>query len=45
MKWLCKFFWHKTPKDCKFDGASFYGACPRCGKNVMMDSQGNWFTK
>ena len=34
--------WH----DCDasgFDGASATGRCKYCGKECMMDSQGNWF--
>lgn len=26
-----------------FDGLSVCGHCSRCGKQVLMDSQGNWF--
>lgn len=26
-----------------FDGASMHATCSKCGKQVMMDSQGNWF--
>ena len=45
IKWLCtKFGWHVCPKDIWNDGCSGRGACPRCGKEVMRDSQGNWFT-
>jgi len=43
-KWFCNFWgWHKAPNRTGFDGASFNGTCPRCGKEVMQDSQGNWF--
>jgi hypothetical protein len=35
--------WHKAPKVQGFDGASSNGTCPRCHKEVMQDSQGNWF--
>jgi hypothetical protein len=35
--------WHKAPNAIGFDGASNNGECPRCGKEVMQDSQGNWF--
>jgi len=27
-----------------FDGASWHACCGRCGRNVMLDSQDNWFT-
>jgi len=26
-----------------FDGASIHATCSQCGKEVMQDSQGNWF--
>ena len=42
--WFCeKMGWHLTPKAQGFDGCSFTGICPRCDRNVMQDSQGNWF--
>ena len=35
--------WHK-PNDIKnFDGCSFNSKCKYCGKEIMQDSQGNWF--
>ena len=43
-KWFCTFWgWHKAPKSQGFDGCSLNGKCPRCGKEVLQDSQGNWF--
>lgn len=43
-KWFCTFWgWHKAPTAQGFDGCSFTGKCPRCGKDVLQDSQGNWF--
>lgn len=43
-KWLCKNAgWHQSPKKMGFDGCSLNGSCPRCGKDVMQDSQGNWY--
>lgn len=50
-KWFrnfaCNFLgWHKP--DCSqpiwFDGCSEHSKCRYCGKKIMMDSQGNWFT-
>jgi hypothetical protein len=42
--WACKKLgWHRAPVKQGFDGASFTGTCPRCGKSVLQDSQGNWF--
>ena len=35
--------WHLAPKEQGFDGCSANGTCPRCGKEVMQDGQGNWF--
>ena len=44
-KYFCTHFghWHLAPKEIGFDGCSCNGVCPRCGKFVMLDSQGNWF--
>ena len=33
---------HKEPKEIRFDGCSFVGTCPRCGQEILRDSQGNW---
>ena len=42
--WFCNVFgWHKAPKEQGFDGCSANGVCPVCGKEVLQDSQGNWF--
>lgn len=43
----CKYWgWHngkgKSAGDA-FDGCSFHAVCSKCGKEVMQDSQGNWF--
>lgn len=43
-KWFCDVMgWHESPKNIGSDGCSLTGTCPRCGKSVMQDSQGNWF--
>ena len=43
-KWACdKMGWHLAPAAQGFDGCSLNGTCPRCGKGVLQDSQGNWF--
>jgi len=43
-KWFCDHIgWHLTPTTQDFDGCSLTGCCPRCGKSVLQDSQGNWF--
>lgn len=43
-QWFCKKMgWHLAPKQQGFDGCSMNGCCPRCHKEVMQDSQGNWF--
>lgn len=36
--------WH-LPDDesLGFDGCSFHAHCKICNKEIMMDSQGNWF--
>lgn len=42
--WFCnKMGWHLSPVAQSFDGCSYVGKCPRCGKFVLRDSQGNWF--
>lgn len=28
-----------------FDGASIHAACSQCSREVMQDSQGNWFLR
>ena len=35
--------WHLPPTDIKCMGINLNGKCPRCGKDVILDSQGNWF--
>lgn len=43
-RWFCRALgWHKEPNKTGFDGVSLNGRCPRCGKHVLLDSQGNWF--
>lgn len=34
--------WHKPNKIINFDG-NLHSTCIYCGKEIMMDSQGNWF--
>lgn len=36
--------WHKPDKTQYNDGCSFHSHCRFCGKEIMKDSQGNWFT-
>lgn len=38
-----KIGWHKAPLKQGFDGCSSNGTCPRCGKKVLQDSNGDWF--
>lgn len=46
-KWLYHdiFGWHipKEDEDNSFDGCSEHNHCKYCGKDIMQDSQGNWF--
>lgn len=43
--WFCRVLdSHKQPLEIGFDGCSMTGRCPRCGKRVLQDSQGNWFS-
>jgi hypothetical protein len=50
IEWLRKFAhdvlgWHDgRGGPIGFDGMSLTGRCSRCGRRVLMDSQGNWFT-
>ena len=46
--WSCKLFgWHngkgQSSDGVSFDGCSVHAQCSKCGKDVMQDSQGNWF--
>lgn len=49
-KWSHRFFhnvlhWHDGEGSGHgFDGASCTSVCSYCGKRVLQDSQGNWFT-
>lgn len=38
--------WHMPREDeaNTFDGLSEHNHCKYCGKEIMQDSQGNWFT-
>ena len=50
-RWFCdKLGWHCAPEEHARSGIDNRncmihrrGICPRCGKKVMQDSQGNWF--
>ena len=35
--------WHKPTDEREFDGCSLQSKCKYCGKEIMQDSQGNWF--
>lgn len=38
------FGWHNGSGGAKYhDGCSFHARCSKCGREVMLDSQGNWF--
>ena len=36
--------WHAPDHKRYFDGCSHHSVCRFCGKEIMQDSQGNWFT-
>ena len=36
--------WHMPTEDRHSDGFSMHSTCKYCGKDIMQDSQGNWFT-
>ena len=43
-KWLRSIHWHNGKGSAStHDGCSFHSTCSKCGKAVMLDSQGNWF--
>lgn len=35
--------WHYPDDSSSFDGCSVYSRCGYCKKEIMQDSQGNWF--
>lgn len=35
--------WHVPGGEETFDGYQFHAVCKYCGKEIMQDSQGNWF--
>jgi len=44
-KWFCNFWgWHH-PHNNKigFDGCSMTSKCKRCNKDILCDSNGDWF--
>lgn len=40
-----KLKWHKPRNEntTEFDGCNFHNTCKYCGKEIIQDSQGNWF--
>lgn len=43
-KFLCNVLgWHKPASNIRFNGCSLNSTCKYCGKEIMQDSQGNWF--
>ena len=36
--------WHLPDETSSFDGCSNHSYCKFCNKEIMQDSQGNWFT-
>ena len=36
--------WHKPDGGVSFDGCSAHSHCKFCKKEILQDSQGNWFT-
>lgn len=45
-KWLLHdiMHWHLPDETSSFDGCSDHSYCKFCNKEIMQDSQGNWFT-
>ena len=43
-KWFCKLGWHHPDNSSKsFDGCTVHSICRICKRDIMLDSQGNWF--
>lgn len=44
-KWLYhdRMGWHQPDGSLGFNGLTFTSRCKHCGKEIMQDSQGNWF--
>lgn len=43
-KFACRVFgWHKPTNQIGYDGCSSTSVCVCCDKNIIQDSQGNWF--
>ncbi len=45
LKWLwCDILgWHRPTSDRYSDGCSEHSKCRICGRDIMQDSQGNWY--
>ena len=37
-----KLGWHEPGIEREFDGCNIHSVCKHCGKEIMIDSQGNW---
>lgn len=43
-KFLCDVMgWHKPSPRCTSDGVNILSTCKYCGRQIALDSQGNWF--
>jgi hypothetical protein len=42
-RWLCRYLGLHKPAEIKFDGFQESSTCEYCGKEILIDSQGNWF--
>lgn len=40
----CRLDWHPDPETATWRGINCVGKCPRCGREIMQDSHGNWFS-
>lgn len=38
-----KLGWHRPNKEINAVGINFKSTCKHCGKEIIQDSQGNWF--
>ena len=42
-RFCCWMGWHSPLSKLYHDGHEYHATCKNCGKDLLMDSQGNWF--
>ena len=43
-RFACFMDWHRPGGSVGFDGCSMNSYCARCGRRILLDSQGSWFS-